>query len=177
MADTVVMEGATIKTALVRLAAEIIEKTEPFKGEIALVGVRTRGVPLARRLGKLIEATTGSHPKIGILDITLYRDDLTTVGKQPIVRYTDLPFSVDKSWVILIDDVLYTGRTVRSAISALVDFGRPKTIQLLALIDRGNREFPIHADYLGIKLETNPNQKVKVQLVEQDGIDEVVLSE
>ena len=170
------MDGAAFEQALERLAEEISEKTRGFDGCVALVGVRTRGVPISARLAKHIEAGTGRRPDLGVLDITLYRDDLTTVGEQPIVRRTELPFAVDDAWIVLVDDVLYTGRTVRAAITALIDFGRPKTTQLLVLVDRGWRELPIHADYVGTTLETTREQTVHVHVAEEDGRDEVVLS-
>lgn len=171
------MDSPAFEQALEDLAASITDKTRNFEGRVALVGVRTRGVPLSRRLAERIEATTGRAPELGALDITLYRDDLTTVGAQPIVRRTELPFAVDDAWIILVDDVLYTGRTVRAAITALIDFGRPKTIQLLVLVDRGWRELPIHADYAGVTLETTREQMVHVHVAEEDGRDEVVLAE
>jgi pyrimidine operon attenuation protein/uracil phosphoribosyltransferase len=170
------MDASAVEGALERLAGEIAAKTADFDGPLALVGVRTRGVPLSQRLARKIEAATGRPPELGVLDITLYRDDLTTVGEQPIVRRTELPFSVDDAWVVLVDDVLYTGRTVRAAITALVDFGRPRTIQLLVLVDRGWRELPIHADYAGTTVETTREQRVRVRVSEEDGRDEVVLS-
>lgn len=170
------MDAVAVEQALERLAGEIAEKTSRFDGRVALVGVRTRGVPLSQRLAQRIEASSGRRPDLGVLDITLYRDDLTTVGEQPIVRRTELPFAVDDAWIVLVDDVLYTGRTVRAAITALIDFGRPKTTQLLVLVDRGWRELPIHADYVGTTLETTHEQTVKVHVAEEDGRDEVVLS-
>ena len=170
------MDAAAFEQALERLAGEIAEQTSSFSGRVALVGVRTRGVPLSKRLAKLIEARTGRRPELGVLDITLYRDDLTAIGEQPILRRTELPFDVDDAWIVLVDDVLYTGRTVRAAITALIDFGRPKTIQLLVLVDRGWRELPIHADYAGTTFETTREQTVHVHVAEVDGGDEVVLS-
>lgn len=168
------MDAAAFEQSLDRLADEISQKTASFDGTLALVGVRTRGVPLARRLAKRLEAATGRRPELGILDITLYRDDLA--GGQPVVRSTELPFSVDDAWIVLVDDVLYTGRTVRAAITELIDFGRPRTIQLLVLVDRGWRELPIHADYAGTVLETTREQTVHVHVADEDGRDEVVLS-
>lgn len=171
------MEAAAFEEALERLAREIVDKTRHFDGRLALVGVRTRGVPLSRRLAQSVEAATGRRPDLGVLDITLYRDDLTTVGEQPVVRSTELGFDVDDAWIILVDDVLYTGRTVRAAITALIDFGRPKIIQLLVMVDRGWRELPIHADYVGTTLDTTREQTINVHVAEEDGRDEVVLSE
>ena len=138
MKARVVMDRAEFASTLSRLASEIEAKTRGVEEELALVGIRTRSVPLARRLAERIEAKTGRKPAIGALDITLYRDDLTTVGSQPIVRATELPFSMDDAWVVLVDDVLFTGRTVRAAITALIDFGRPRKIELLAMVDRGS---------------------------------------
>jgi len=176
MVDTVVMDAGAFETALSRLAKEIVEKTASFEGHLALVGVRTRGVPLSERLARLIEEKTGERPALGVLDITLYRDDVTTVAEQPIVRRTEIPFPVDESWIVLVDDVLYTGRTVRAAITALIDFGRPKKIELLVIVDRGWRELPIHSDYVGTTLTTTRDQTVHVRVAEEDGRDEVVLS-
>ncbi len=171
------MDSGTFQSTLDRLASEIAEETRGLEGKLALVGIRTRGVPLARRLARRIETSTGTRPSIGALDITLYRDDLTTVGAQPIVRKTELPFALDDSWVVLVDDVLFTGRTVRAAITALIDFGRPRKIELLVMVDRGWRELPIQADYVGQALETEREQSVQVLLEEEDGRDEVVLLE
>ncbi len=171
------MDASAFEQTLERLAGEIVDKTRGFDGRLALVGVRTRGVPLSQRLAKLIEASTGQRPDLGVLDITLYRDDLSAIAEQPIVRRTELPFAVDDAWIVLVDDVLYSGRTVRAAITALIDFGRPKTLQLLVMVDRGWRELPIHADYSGATLETTREQTVHVHIDEEDGSDEVVLSE
>ncbi len=171
------MDSGTFQATLDRLASEIVERTRGLEGNLALVGIRTRGVPLARRLAQSIESTTGTKPFIGALDITLYRDDLTTVGAQPIVRKTELPFAMDDAWVVLVDDVLFTGRTVRAAITALIDFGRPRKIELLVMVDRGWRELPIQADYVGRTLETARGQTVQVLLAEEDARDEVVLVE
>ena len=176
MADTVVMDSDAFERALSRLASEIVQKTASFEGRLALVGVRTRGVPIAERLADLIERSTGTRPDLGVLDITLYRDDVTTVAEQPIVRSTEIPFPVDESWIVLVDDVLFTGRTARAAITALIDFGRPRKIELLVIVDRGWRELPIHADYVGTTLTTTKEQTVHVHVKEQDGRDEVVLS-
>lgn len=176
MTDTLVMNGDAFEATLARLADEIAAKTSGFGGRLALVGVRTRGVPLSQRIAALIEARTGERPALGVLDITLYRDDLTAVAEQPIVGRTDLQFPVDDTWIVLVDDVLYTGRTVRAAITALIDFGRPLQIELLAMVDRGWRELPIHADYIGATLETDKTEMVHVHVAEEDGRDEVVLA-
>ena len=140
-----------------------------------LVGIRTRGVPLARRIAKSIHDISGHEVPTGALDITLYRDDLmrTPVGPQPLVRKTEIPFSIDDKRILLVDDVLYTGRTIRAALDALIDFGRPRAIQLVVLVDRGHRELPIKADYVGKNLPTSAAQSVQVHLVEIDGRDEV----
>ena len=177
MKARVVMDPGAFASTLSRLASEIAKRTRGLEGELSLVGIRTRGVPLARRLAKRIEGETGRKPSIGALDITLYRDDLTTVGSQPIVRATELPFAMDDAWVVLVDDVLFTGRTVRAAITALIDFGRPRKIELLVMVDRGWRELPIQADYVGLTLETARTDSVQVLLDEEDGRDEVVLME
>ncbi|MGH9318863.1 MAG: bifunctional pyr operon transcriptional regulator/uracil phosphoribosyltransferase PyrR [Vicinamibacteria bacterium] len=175
MSSHVVVDSESFRAALDRLVSEIVDRTRGYEGSLALVGVRTRGVPLARRLAQRIESRTGKRPALGILDITLYRDDLTAVGAQPILRKTDLPFPMDDAWVILVDDVLFTGRTVRAAITALIDFGRPRKIELLVMVDRGWRELPIHADYTGATLETTREQSVSVLIAEEDGRDEVIL--
>jgi pyrimidine operon attenuation protein / uracil phosphoribosyltransferase len=177
MKARVVMDRAAFQSTLERLASEIAEKTRGLGGKVALVGIRTRGVPLARRLAERIEAKTGAKPSIGALDITLYRDDPAAVGSQPIVRATELPFAMHDAWVVLVDDVLFTGRTVRAAITALIDFGRPRKIELLVMVDRGWRELPIQADYVGTTIETARNDAVQVRLDEEDGRDEVVLLE
>jgi pyrimidine operon attenuation protein/uracil phosphoribosyltransferase len=179
MKPRVIMDGRTFQATLDRLASEIVERTRGLEGRVALVGIRTRGVPLARRLARGIESRTetGTKPAIGALDITLYRDDLTTVAGQPIVRKTELPFAMDDAWVVLVDDVLFTGRTVRAAITALIDFGRPRKIELLVMVDRGWRELPIQADYVGKAIQTAREHTVQVLLAEEDGRDEVVLVE
>jgi pyrimidine operon attenuation protein/uracil phosphoribosyltransferase len=175
MSARVVLDSAAFVATVDRLASEVAGRTRGLEGSLALVGIRTRGVPLARRLAQAVESRTGIRPALGALDITLYRDDFTTVGSQPIVRNTELDFRVDDAWVVLVDDVLFTGRTVRAAITALIDFGRPRKIELLVAVDRGWRELPIQADYVGLTLETARGQTVSVHLAEQDGRDEVVL--
>jgi pyrimidine operon attenuation protein/uracil phosphoribosyltransferase len=158
------------------MAHEIVERNRGTS-DLALVGIRTRGVPLARRLGRLLAEITGDEVPTGALDITLYRDDLMrhTVGPQPVVRSTEIPFSIDDKRILLVDDVLFTGRTIRAALDALVDFGRPKAIQLAVMVDRGHRELPIKADYVGKNLPTSLSESVAVRLVEIDGRDEVVI--
>ena len=170
----VVMDADRISRALTRIAHEILERNHGIDG-VALVGVRSRGVPLARRIAAVLDGVTGSPVPTGALDITLYRDDLmrTAVGPQPLVRKTEIPFSIDNRTIVLVDDVLYTGRTTRAALDALIDFGRPKAIQLVVLVDRGHRELPIKADYVGKNVPTSRKESVQVRLVELDGIDEV----
>ncbi len=175
----VVMDSDRIARALIRIAHEVVERHRGVD-ELALVGIRTRGVPLARRLARYISEIVGSAPvATGALDITLYRDDLMrhAVGPQPLVRSTEIPFSIDDKKILLVDDVLFTGRTVRAALDALIDFGRPRAIQLIVLIDRGHRELPIKADYVGKNLPTALDESVQVRLVEVDGCDEVVIEE
>ena len=173
-----VMEANGIRRALVRIAHEIVERNRGGDG-VALVGIRRRGVPIARRLARSLREITGCDVPTGALDITLYRDDLMrqAVGPQPVLRRTEIPFSIDAQRILLVDDVLHTGRTIRAALDALIDFGRPRSIQLVALVDRGNRELPIKADYVGKNVPTSAGQSVQVQLVEEDGVDEVTLGE
>jgi pyrimidine operon attenuation protein/uracil phosphoribosyltransferase len=159
---------------LTRIAHEILERNRGVE-ELALVGIRTRGVPLAKRLARAIHEINGHEIPTGALDITLYRDDLmrTAVGAQPVIRKTEIPFSIDNKSILLVDDVLYTGRTIRAALDALIEFGRPRVIQLVVLVDRGHRELPIKADYVGKNLPTSQTQSVQVHLMEVDGRDEV----
>src|SRR5438309_6941923 len=172
------MDADRMSRALTRIAHEILERNRGT-GDLALVGIRTRGVPLARRIAHALTGINHEDVPTGTLDITLYRDDLMrhAVGPQPLVRRTDIPFSIDDRKILLVDDVLYTGRTVRAALDALIDFGRPKAIQLVVLVDRGHRELPIKADYVGKNLPTNPDESVQVRLQETDGNDEVVLQQ
>jgi len=174
----IVMDGDRMGRTLARIAHEIVERNRGV-GELALVGIRTRGVPLARRLAATIREISGHEVPTGALDITLYRDDLMrhAVGPQPLVRRTEIPFSIDDKRILLVDDVLYTGRTIRAALDALIDFGRPRIIQLVVLVDRGHRELPIKADYVGKNLPTSPGESVQVRLAEIDGGDEVELQE
>lgn len=146
-------------------------------GEAVLVGIRSRGVPLAQWLGKHVSGLTQKSTKIGILDINLYRDDLSEVGEHPVVQKTEFPFDVKDSAIILVDDVLYTGRTVRAALDAIIDYGRPRYIKLAALVDRGWRELPIQAEYVGKKIETKASEVVKVMVKEIDGKNEVLIKE
>jgi pyrimidine operon attenuation protein/uracil phosphoribosyltransferase len=176
VAVPIVMDADRMARSLARIGHEILERNRGID-ELALVGIRTRGVPLARRLASLVRDISGHDVVTGALDITLYRDDLMrhAVGAQPVVRSTDIPFSIDDRRILLVDDVLYTGRTIRAALDALVEFGRPKAIQLVVLVDRGHRELPIKADYVGKNLPTAPSESVQVRLVETDGRDEVEL--
>ena len=172
----VVMDADRIGRTLTRIAHEIVERNKGID-DIALVGVRTRGVPIARRIARTLREITGQEIPTGALDITLYRDDTMrhAVGPQPLVRKTEIQFSIDNRKILLVDDVLYTGRTTRAALDALIDYGRPKAIQLIVLVDRGHRELPIKADYVGKNLPTAPEESVQVRLIEIDGEDEVVL--
>jgi pyrimidine operon attenuation protein/uracil phosphoribosyltransferase len=174
----VVLDADRIGRSLTRIAHEILERNRSLD-DLALVGIRTRGVPIARRIAQAIAAENGHDVPTGALDITLYRDDLMrhAVGPQPLVRKTEIAFSIDDKRILLVDDVLYTGRTIRAALDALIDFGRPKAIQLIVLVDRGHRELPIKADYVGKNIPTSPAQSVQVHLVEIDGRDEVEVTE
>ena len=183
-----VMDADRMARALTRIAHEIVER-HGARGtsDLALVGIRTRGVPLARRIAQALkdinqgrnDRPDALHADVptGALDITLYRDDLMrhAVGPQPVVRRTEIPFSIDARKILLVDDVLYTGRTIRAALDALIDFGRPRAIQLIVLVDRGHRELPIKADYVGKNLPTSLKQSVQVRLQEIDGVDEIVI--
>src|SRR5215216_5675696 len=172
--SAVVMDADRISRTLTRIAHEIVERNKGVD-DLALIGVRTRGVYIARRLARILAQITGDDVPTGALDITLYRDDLMRhpVGPQPVIRRTEIPFSIDDRLILLVDDVLYTGRTIRAALDALIDFGRPRAIQLVALVDRGHRELPIRADYVGRNIPTSRQQTVQVRLVEIDGRDEV----
>ena len=172
----VVMDADRMDRTLTRIAHEIVERKRGLD-EVALVGIRTRGVPIARRIARRLLEITGLDVPTWSLDITLYRDDLMrqAVGPQPVVGRTDVPFSIDDRKILLVDDVLYTGRTIRAALDALIDFGRPKAIQLVVLVDRGHRELPIKADYVGKNLPTSLRQSVQVRLQEIDGQDDVVI--
>ncbi len=171
-----ILDKTSIERTLKRIAHEIIEKNKGVS-DVCLVGIRTRGVFLAERLKEYIQQIDSKDVALGVLDITLYRDDLTLVAEQPVIRQTQIDFDITDKKVILVDDVLYTGRTIRSALDALIDFGRPKTIQLAVLIDRGHRELPIRADYVGKNIPTAKTDTVEVSLREQDDKDEVVIVE
>jgi pyrimidine operon attenuation protein/uracil phosphoribosyltransferase len=170
------MDADRISRALTRIAHEILERNHGID-RVSLVGVRSRGVPLARRIASVLAGASGEDVATGALDITLYRDDLmrSAVGPQPVVRRTEIPFSIDDRTIVLVDDVLYTGRTTRAALDALIDFGRPRAIQLVVLVDRGHRELPIKADYVGKNVPTSRKESVQVRLQELDGVDEVAV--
>lgn len=171
-----ILDKEAISRALTRIAHEILEKNKG-SAELCLIGIRTRGAYLAKRLADCVEKIEGKALPVGALDITLYRDDLTLVAEQPVVRKTEINFDIDEKNVVLVDDVLYTGRTIRAALDALVDFGRPKIIQLAVLIDRGHRELPVRADFVGKNIPTAKNETVEVRLEELDGMDEVAIVE
>jgi len=173
---TVLMDTEGIRRALTRIAHEIVEKNKGVDN-VVLVGIRTRGVPIAERLAENIEKIEGKKPPVGVLDITLYRDDLSTLAYQPIVRPTELPVDITGKIVVLVDDVLYTGRTIRAALDAVIDNGRPKTIQLAVLVDRGHRELPIRADFVGKNVPTSSKEVVSVQLQSTDEAENVILRE
>jgi pyrimidine operon attenuation protein/uracil phosphoribosyltransferase len=163
-----IVDGEGLRRAITRIAHEIIERNGGAK-DLILVGIRRRGVPIAYRLAAKIKEFESVEVPVGALDITLYRDDLQTIAHQPVVGPTDVPVDVDGKVVILVDDVLFTGRTVRAALDELIDLGRPRAIQLAVIVDRGHREIPIQADVAGFTVETTPNQVVEVHLAEIDG--------
>lgn len=171
-----IMDEAGIDRALTRIAHEIIEKNKGTKN-LCLIGIQRRGVPLARRLANKIDEYEDVKIPVGILDITLYRDDLSTLAEHPIINSTDIPFDINGKIIVMVDDVIYTGRTARAAMDALIDLGRPTFIQLAILVDRGHKELPIRADYVGKNLPTSRDEIVHVQLVEIDGINKVTIAE
>lgn len=171
-----IMDKEAIDRAIRRIAHEIIEKNKGTHG-LGLIGIRNRGAYLAERVARYIERIERVKVPVGILDITLYRDDLTTIAEQPLVHKTEIDFDISDKKIILVDDVLYTGRTVRCALDALIDFGRPKYIRLAVLIDRGHRELPMRADYIGKNVPTALKELVQVRLTEVDGKDEVTIEE
>jgi pyrimidine operon attenuation protein/uracil phosphoribosyltransferase len=172
--STLLMNADEMNRAITRIAHEILEKNKGTR-DLALVGIRTRGVVLANRLREKIKEIEKTTIEMGILDITLYRDDLATTKDAPILRDTDIPFPIDDKKVVLCDDVLFTGRTIRAAIDALVDFGRPAQVQLAVLIDRGHRELPFRPDYVGKNIPTSKNMRIKVQMTEEDQEDQVIV--
>lgn len=171
---SVLMDADAMRRAMVRISHEIVEKNKGAEN-VMLIGIRTRGVPLAKRLAALIEEIEGVKLPVGMLDITLYRDDLSSLGYNPVVHGTEIHEDLNGKTVILVDDVLYTGRTIRCALDAIIDMGRPRMIQLAVLIDRGHRELPIRADFAGKNVPTSRKEAVDVRLKEQDGVDEVLL--
>lgn len=171
-----ILDASAIRRALVRIAHEILERGR--QGErLALVGIRTRGAPLARRLAAAIEEIEGFSCPVGELDITLYRDDLSRIGPAPVVHQSQVPFPVGEKRIVLVDDVLYTGRTARAAMDAVMDLGRPARIQLAVLVDRGHRELPIRADFVGKNVPTSQQEMINVRLQETDGEERVVILE
>lgn len=168
------MTAAEIDLVLARISAEIVEKLSP-DDEFAVIGIRRRGVHIAQRLSNKINAILKHPIPIGILDITLYRDDLTTVSNRPMLRETLIDFNIENLSLVLVDDVLYTGRTIRAALDGIVDLGRPKKVQLAVLVDRGGRELPIQADYVGKRVQTAEDETVEVRLNEEDGEERVLL--
>jgi pyrimidine operon attenuation protein/uracil phosphoribosyltransferase len=171
-----VLDETALDRALTRIAHEIVEQAGGVE-DVALVGIKTRGVTLAARVAAKIAAIEGRSPSVGALDITLYRDDLRLKAEQPVVRGTEIPFPIKGRTVVLVDDVLFTGRTIRAAMDALMDLGRPRIIRLAVLVDRGHRELPIRPDYIGKNLPTSRREMVAVMLREHDGVDRVVIQE
>ncbi len=168
------LNAQDIQRALTRVAHEILERNKGAEN-LALVGIRTRGVPLAQRLVDQIRMIEGVDVPLGMLDITLYRDDVGTGKQNPVLKKTEIPFSIAEKTIVLVDDVLFTGRTIRAAIDALMDFGRPAGVQLAVLIDRGHRELPIRADFVGKNIPTSLDMRVKVRLQENDQTDQVLI--
>lgn len=171
-----IMDAEGIRRALTRIAHEILERNKGTH-DLVLIGIRCRGVPLAQRIAAKIKEIEGTAVPLGTLDITLYRDDLSRLGYHPVLRKTEVPFSITDKKVVLVDDVLYTGRTVRAALDALMDLGRPQLIQLAVLVDRGHRELPIRADFVGKNVPTSRREVISVHLQEVDGVDKVVIEE
>jgi pyrimidine operon attenuation protein/uracil phosphoribosyltransferase len=169
---TLIMDAKTIERALIRIAHEIVEKNKGAEN-MAVIGIQNRGAYLAERVAKLIEKIEGVEVPVGLMDITLYRDDVQTKLEQPVVQKTDIMFDVKEKVIVLVDDVLFTGRTVRAALDQIIDFGRPKHIQLAVLVDRGHRELPIRADYVGKNIPTARDDRVKVKIKEVDEEDSV----
>lgn len=165
-----------MRRAIRRMAIEIVERNRGTE-DLYIIGIRSRGVPIAERIVRHIQEMEEASVPLGILDITLYRDDLTTIAPQPVIKPTKLPEPIDDKVVVLVDDVLYTGRTVRAALDALIDFGRPRCVQLAVLIDRGHRELPVHADVIGREVPTDRREVIKVKLEETDGEDAVLIME
>ncbi len=175
MAKKTIMTRDDIRRTLARIAHEIIEQNKSTD-HLILVGMRTRGVPLAKRLAANIEKFENMDVPVGALDFSLYRDDISSLDRQPVVQHTDIPDNIDGKSIVLVDDVLYTGRSTRAAMDALIDFGRPRQIQLAVLIDRGHREMPIRPDYIGKNIPSARHEEIQVHLVETDGVDEVAIA-
>ena len=171
-----IVDADGLRRIITRVAHEIVERNKGVEN-LVLVGIRRRGVPLAARIAKKIAEFEGQAPVEGSLDITLYRDDLSKVAHQPVVGSTEIPVDINEKVAVLVDDVLYTGRTIRAAMDALIDFGRPRSIQLAVVIDRGHRELPIRADFVGKNVPTSRKEVIGVKLAEIDGIDSVVIKE
>ena len=174
MPKKIIMTTEYIRRTLARIAHEIIERNK-VTDHLILVGMHTRGFPLAKRLAANMEYFEESKPPVGALDFSFYRDDLSSLEVQPIVQRTDIPANIDGKSIVLVDDVLYTGRSIRAAMDALIDLGRPRSIQLAVLIDRGHREMPIRADYVGKNIPSARHEEIQVRLIETDGIDEVAI--
>jgi pyrimidine operon attenuation protein/uracil phosphoribosyltransferase len=174
MPDRIILNEADIRRAVTRIAHEIVERNRGCEG-LTLIGIHTRGVPLANRIASSINELEKANIPVGKIDITLHRDDINSEEKMPALRPIDIPPDLEEKRVVLVDDVLYTGRTIRAAMDALIEFGRPQAIQLVALIDRGHRELPIRADYVGKNLPTATHEEVLVHLQEVDGVDEVAI--
>jgi pyrimidine operon attenuation protein/uracil phosphoribosyltransferase len=174
MPEKILLNSSDIERVLVRIAHEIVEHNKGAKN-IAFVGIKTRGVPLAQRLAKIIQAMEQVEIPVGSLDITLYRDDVSSLSFKHVVQQTYVPFDITNKHVILVDDVFYTGRSIRAALDALIDLGRPETIQLAVLIDRGHRELPIRADFVGKNIPTARNEEIKVYVSEVDAVDKAVV--
>jgi pyrimidine operon attenuation protein/uracil phosphoribosyltransferase len=171
-----IIDADGLRRIVTRIAHEIVERNKGVE-DLVLVGIRRRGVPLASRMAEKIKEFEGKAPFEGSLDITLYRDDLSTVSHQPVVGASEIPVDIANKVIVLVDDVLYTGRTVRAAMDALIDFGRPRSIQLAVVIDRGHRELPIRADFVGKNVPTSSKEVIGVKLAEIDGVDSVVIKE
>ena len=171
-----IVDSEGLRRIVTRIAHEIVERNKGVE-DLVLVGIRRRGVPISGRLAQKIKEFEGREPSQGSLDITLYRDDLSTVSHQPVVGASEIAVDINGKVVVLVDDVLYTGRTVRAAMDALIDFGRPRAIQLAVVIDRGHRELPIRADYVGKNVPTSKREVIGVKLTEIDGVDSVVIKE
>lgn len=176
MDKALIMDDVALDRALRRIAHEIIEKNKGAK-DLALIGIHRRGVPIAQRIADYIQKFEGERPPLGTLDITFYRDDLSLLADHPVIKGTDIAFDLNNITVVLCDDVLFTGRTARAALDALMDLGRPKTVQLAIVVDRGHRELPIRADYVGKNIPTSKSEVVSVRVTEFDGVDNVVIND